>query len=137
MYRKITQISLVLIVLISFALINIGCEEDDADPQMVITSKVKGVTQNYHPAITVTVKNISSDVAYSVGCSFELKDGNTIVGDGYCSFPGSSSISPDESTSVEVRLSDVDSHDDYATVIYKLSWYDEHNVYYSKNYTGY
>ena len=92
------------------------------DAHFVITATSAEMWLEIRPSISITVKNIGNKTGYLVSCDVYAKKGNVIVDTGWASFAGSNNIQSGESTSDDAIFFKLDSHDEYDTLEYDLSW---------------
>ena len=92
------------------------------DAHFVITATSAEVKSYGSPYILITIKNIGNKTGWNVSCDVYAKQGNVIVDVGKAFFAGLGSIRSGEKTSDDAIFFKLDSHDQYDTLEYELSW---------------
>ncbi len=92
------------------------------DAHFVITATSEETWLEIRPSILITIKNIGNKTGYLVSCDVYAKQGNVIVDTGYASFAGLNNIKSGEKTSDDAIFFKLDSHDQYDTLEYDLTW---------------
>ncbi len=92
------------------------------DAHFVITATSAEMWLGIRPSILITVKNIGNKTGHFVSCDVYAKKGSVIVDTAYTSFANFNNIQSGESTSDEAIFHKLDSHDEYDTLEYELSW---------------
>lgn len=139
MKTQLTPIAVFRIVILTTIIICllIGCESSVSDPvsdsgesssestakgpKFTIVTSVKGMTDFGRPKVTITVKNVGSEVGYNVACNVNAKKNDTIIDSGFAYFANGSDIAPGEKAQDDATFFDLTTLDGYA-LIYDLSW---------------
>jgi len=90
-------------------------------PEFTIVTSVKGMTDFGSPKVTITVKNVGSEVGYNVSCNVNAKKNDTIIDSGFAYFANGNDIAPGEKAQDDATFFDLTTLDGYA-LIYDLSW---------------
>jgi hypothetical protein len=125
----------VLIILVLFSLT--GCDPNSPlsisisppNCDLISLEKYDGAFAVFAKDV-LTVKNVGDGAtAYNVGCTIELKRGNTIIDWGSASF---GTLEPGESAIDKALFSEIQSHSEYESSKITLYWYDAENGFYEK-----
>ena len=92
------------------------------DAHFVITATSAEMWLDTYPSILITVKNIGNKTGYLVSCDVYAKQGNVIMDTGSVYFASGNNIKSGESTSDDAIFLKLNSHDEYDTLEYELSW---------------
>ena len=92
------------------------------DAHFVITATSAEMRFDLYPSISITIKNIGNKTGYGVACDVYAKKGTVIVDTAWVYFASGNNIKSGESTSDEAIFDKLDSHDQYDTLEYDLTW---------------